>query len=44
MAQLTYPTHNDWVIQVLDDLEDLSIVLEIKEIKSLKKPFFQENS
>ena len=39
MAQLTHPSHNDWVSQVLKDLEDLSIELEIEEITSMKKHF-----
>ena len=40
MAQLTHPSHNDWVSQDLKDLEDLSIELKIEEIKSMKKTFF----
>ena len=36
MAQLTYPTHNDWVSQVLKNLEDLSIEPEIEDLKSMK--------
>ena len=42
MAQLTHPSHNDWVSQVLKDLEDLSIELEMEEIKSMKKHFFNK--
>ena len=40
MAQLTQPSHNDWVSQVFKDLEDLSIELEMEEIKSMKETFF----
>ena len=42
MAQLTDPSHNDWVSQVLKDLEDLSIELEVEEIKSMKKHFYKK--
>ena len=43
MAQLTYPTYKDWVSQVLEDIENLSIELEIEDIKTKKKKMFQED-
>ena len=42
MAQLTYPTHKDWVSQVLEDIEYLSIELEIEDIKTMKKECFKK--
>ena len=42
MAQLTHSTQNDSVSQFLKDLEDLSIELEIEEIKSMKKHFLKK--
>ena len=37
MAQLTNPTHRDWVSQVLQELEDVEIQLEIHEIELMSK-------
>ena len=37
MAQLTNPTHRDWVSQVLQELEDVQIQLEIQEIVLMSK-------
>ena len=42
MAQLSHPTAKDWVSQVLEELEDLSINLEIEEIKVMKRVFFKK--
>ena len=42
MAQLTFPTPKDWVTQVLEDIENLSIELEIEEIKIMKKSTFKK--
>ena len=37
MAQLTNPTHRDWVSQVLQELEEVQIKLKIKEIELMSK-------
>ena len=37
MAQINFPSHNDWVSSVLEDLEELEIALEIQEIKVMPK-------
>lgn len=37
MAQLSNPTHRDWVSQVLQELEELEIQLEIEEIEVMSK-------
>ena len=37
MAQLTNPTHRDWVSQVLQELEDLNIKLEVEDIELFTK-------
>ena len=42
MAQLKNPTQKDWVSQVLEDMENLSIHLEIEDIKNMKKPCFKK--
>ena len=42
MAQLKHPTQKDWVSQVLEDMETLSIDLEIEDIKHMKKPCFKK--
>ena len=42
MAQLSNPTSRDWVSQVLEELEDLSINLQIDEIEVMKKSLFKK--
>ena len=42
MAQLEFPTAKDWVTQILDDIESLSIELEIHEIKIMNKSSFKK--
>ena len=37
MAQLKYPSHGDWISQALLSLENLSIDLELDEIKHMSK-------
>ena len=41
MALLNNPTAKDWVSQVLDELEDLSIHYQIEEIEAMKKTFLK---
>ena len=41
MDQLNNPTAKDWVSQVLEELEDLSINYQIEEIEAMKKTFFK---
>ena len=42
MAQLSHPTPRDWVSQVLEEIEDLSLNLEIEEIEVMKKVSFKK--
>ena len=37
MAQMNYPTQNDWVSTAIEDLEDLDINLELVEIEEMSK-------
>ena len=37
MAQLSNPTHRDWVSQVLQEPEELEIQLEIEDIEDMSK-------
>ena len=37
MAQLSNPTHRDWVSQVLQELEDLDIKHEIQDLELMPK-------
>ena len=41
LAQLNSPSHKDWVLTVLEDLEELEIYIEIGEIKDIKKERFK---
>ena len=42
IAQARSPTQNDWVSQVLKDLEDIELEIEFKDICSLSKDKFKE--
>ena len=41
MAQLNSPTSQDWVVTVLQDIEELDIQLELGSIKDMKKVKFK---
>ena len=43
MAQLSYPTHKDWVSHVLKELDDLDIKFEIEQVPSLSKEKYNES-
>lgn len=40
-AQLSNPSHRDWVSQVLDDLEELDLNLELEQIENMKREKFK---
>ena len=42
IAQVKSPSHNDWVSQVLRDLEDINLSIEFDEIENLSKDKFKE--
>ena len=42
IAQVKSPSHNDWVSQVLKDLEDINFSIEFEEIENLSKDKFKE--
>ena len=42
MAQMNFPSHNDWVSSVLENMEELEIGLEIKDIQVMPKVKFKE--
>ena len=42
MAQMNFPSHNDWVSSVLENMEELEIGLEIEDIQVMSKVKFKE--
>ena len=42
MAQLQYPTAKYWVTKIPEDIESLSIDLDIKETKTIEKCSFKK--
>ena len=42
MAQMNFPSHNDWVSSVLEDMKELEIELEIEDIQLMPKVKFKE--
>ena len=42
LAQVKYPTSNDWVTQVLKDLEDIKFEIQFEDIENTSKEKFKE--